>query len=157
MKSSKWTFIGQLFVGGLVVAAGLMMVSRLPDPAWEVDRQAEATVALAASLEERWEKAYLGRLSASDVEKWGLAPRGWRRSGNGWKVGPDGERFEVGTWKEPTGQAGFAMIFSHLDKRRCEEMARLLGNAFDQFAVNDKGQSCAQERNKLVFYLSPQA
>ena len=157
MKSSKWPFVGQLFVASVVVALGYAAVSRLPDPAWEVDRQAEATVTLAAGLEERWEDAYMGRLSASDVEKWGLAPRGWRRSGNGWKVGPDGERFEVGTWKEASGRAGFAMIFTHLDQGRCREMSRLLGNAFVQFAVNDKGQVCTPSPNKLVFYLSPQS
>lgn len=154
-KSSKWTIAGQGLAVAAVVAIGLTAVSSLPNPAWEVENQAQAVVSIAVGLESKWDPAYVNRLSASDLEGWGLSPRGWRRSGNGWVVGPDGERFEVGTWKESSGKSGFALIFSNINAPRCKEMTRLLGNAFDQYAVNDKGQDCAKDENKVVFYRDP--
>lgn len=156
-KTSKWAILGQMLAVSMVMIAGLMVISTVKDPAWEVQNQAAAAIEIAVGLESKWEDSHVNRLSASDVEGWGLAPSGWRRSGNGWRVGPDEERFEVGTWQEDSGKSGFALIFFNIDQARCREMGRLLGNAFDQYAVNDKGHDCRANGNKLVFYRSPTA
>jgi hypothetical protein len=146
---------GQILAVVAMMAIGLFVVNRLPNPAWETDRLADSTIELSVGLEKHWEEAYIGRLGASDVEKWEIAPTGWRRSGNGWRVGQEDERFEVGTWKETNGQNGFALIYYNIPVAQCKELTRLLGDAFDQHAVNDRGQLCNKAHNKVVFYRNP--
>ena len=155
MTISHWQKIGQLLAVAIMVALGLFLVDRLPNPAWETDQLADSTIEMSVGLEKHWEEAYVGRLGASDVEKWKLVPVGWRRSGNGWDVGQNEERFEVGTWKEANGQKGFALIYYNIPAAQCQELSRLLADAFDQFAINDRGQSCSQPNNKVVFYRNP--
>lgn len=155
MTISHWQKLGQLWAVSIVVAIGLFVVKSLPNPAWDTDKLADATIEMSVGLEKHWERAYVGRLGASDVEKWELAPQDWRRSGNGWKVGAHGERFEVGTWKESSGQHGFALIYYNIPAPQCKELARLLGDAFDQYAINDQGRLCTKPHNKVVFYRNP--
>lgn len=155
MTISHWQKIGQLLAVAILVALGLFIVDRLPNPAWETDQLADSTIEMSVGLEKHWEEAYVGRLGASDVEKWKLVPVGWHRSGNGWDVGQNEERFEVGTWKEDNGQKGFALIYYNITPTQCQELSRLLGDAFDQFAINDRGQACSQPHNKVVFYRNP--
>lgn len=152
---SKWQKWGQGAAVLAVVFGGLFVINALPNPAWETDRLAESSVALSIGLEKNWDDAYVGRLGASDVEKWDLVPRGWVRSGNGWRVGRSGERFEVGTWKENDLQKGFALIYRGVKESQCKELSRLMEDAFDQLAVNGKGKSCSQPENLVVFYRNP--
>lgn len=148
---SNWQKLGQALVVLLLIVGGFAIVNRLPNPAWETPRLADAAVEISVGLEKNWDDRYLGRLAASDVEKLGLAPDAWRRSGNGWRIGQGGEVFEVGTWKAAQSN-GFAFIYSGMSQQQCEDLSRLLGDAFDQIQVNKSGQSCSKDQNVVVFY-----
>ena len=149
---SKSQSRGQVVAMAAFAVLGLVLVANTPRPPWKSDQLAQDAVGMAIGLEAKWDPSFVDRLAASDVEKWDLVPAGWRRSGNGWIVGSDEERLEVGTWKRAAGQRGFAVVYTNIHTQQCQELVRLMGRAFDQVTVNDKTGDCATPLNKIVFY-----
>lgn len=159
--SSIYPRLAQWFAVVLVVAAGYgwvatahKRVEQLPAP-----ELAASLMDVALGVDQHWDPALLGQLSASHAERWRVVPTAWRRMEKGWAIG-GGERLELGNWHEPGRGQGFALVYLDGSKGRCAALAELLVDAFDEVAINGQVVStpqqghrmCAEAENRVVFY-----